>query len=103
MQSDDEDFSEERVFSNSFFYRTHLQWNSLPFELKNIKEHSKFESKLKVHMWNLIPGHNNWGSFVSEQRIYILSLFILLPGILKEYSVLREGSYYIGKPGNNLE
>ena len=55
----DEDFSEEKVFSNSFFYKTHLQWNSLPFELKNVKEFSNFESKLKFHMWNLVPGLDN--------------------------------------------
>ena len=58
-QGDGEDFSEERVFSNSFFYRTHLQWNRLPFELKNIEEFSKFESKLKLHMWSFVPGHDN--------------------------------------------
>ena len=31
-----ENFTESKVFKNSFFYKTHLQWNNLPLELRII-------------------------------------------------------------------
>ena len=32
-----EDFSENKVLTTSFFYKTHIQWNNLPLEVKIIE------------------------------------------------------------------
>ena len=37
--------------SKSFFYRTHLLWNSLPFTLREIGSPSLFKSELTKHLW----------------------------------------------------
>ena len=49
-----DDFTESKVFRNSFFYKTHLQWNNLPLELRVIEEHEKFSSELKEYLWESI-------------------------------------------------
>ena len=41
------------AFSDSFFYRTHLKWNGLPKELREIKNPSSFKLSLKEHIWLL--------------------------------------------------
>ena len=38
-------------FSKSFFYRSHLLWNSLPFELREIQSTALFKSKILKHLW----------------------------------------------------
>jgi len=42
------------AFKSSFFFRTHLLWNVLPTEIKEISTPGEFETKLKHHMWDVI-------------------------------------------------
>ena len=42
------------VFKKSFFFRTHLRWNELPSDLKNVNETNDFAIKLKHYMWDII-------------------------------------------------
>ena len=42
------------VFKKSFFFRTHLRWNELPSDLKNVNETNAFALKLKHYMWDII-------------------------------------------------
>ena len=39
-------------FQNSYFYRSHLLWNRLPLELRQIKSMSVFRSKLLQYIWD---------------------------------------------------
>ena len=39
--------------NKSFFYRSHNRWNSLPLELREIRESSIFKFRLKEHLWKL--------------------------------------------------
>ena len=41
-----------RNFEHSYFYRTHLAWNRLPFQLREIECHTAFKEKLVKHLWN---------------------------------------------------
>ena len=49
-----DDFTESKVFANSYFYKTHIQWNNLPLELKIIEENEKFSTRLKDYLWESI-------------------------------------------------
>ena len=42
------------AFSNSFFYRSHLTWNSLPLEMREIESHSLFKVELIKHLWSAL-------------------------------------------------
>ena len=42
------------AFKSSFFFRTHLLWNVLPTDIKEVSAPGEFESKLKHHMWDVI-------------------------------------------------
>ena len=35
----------------SFFYRTHLAWNRLPLQIRNIESQLAFKSALTKHLW----------------------------------------------------
>ena len=37
------------AFANSFFYRTHLLWNRLPYELREIDSLVSFKKRLKLY------------------------------------------------------
>ena len=39
--------------NKSFFFRSHTIWNSLPFEIRNEKNHNKFKTKLETHYWEI--------------------------------------------------
>ena len=41
------------AFKNSFFYRSHLQWNKLPSELRIINNTETFKPRLEQHLWLL--------------------------------------------------
>ena len=43
-----------RSLKSGFFFRTHLQWNDLPSELKGETNPGVFKSNLKKHLWDLI-------------------------------------------------
>ena len=45
------------AFANSFFYRTHLSWNKLPLNLRQIASPGEFKTELKSHMWDRL--HND--------------------------------------------
>ena len=40
-----------RNFENSFFYRTHLAWNRLPFELRQTQCRSAFKDEIIKYLW----------------------------------------------------
>ena len=40
--------------SKSYFYRTHILWNQLPYEIRSIKRPSIFKSRLIDHLWSNI-------------------------------------------------
>jgi hypothetical protein len=42
----------------SFFYRTHMKWNALPLELRNLEGKSEFRSKVESHLWKTILSSN---------------------------------------------
>ena len=39
------------AFSNSFFHRTYLKWNSLPKSIREAESPDAFKTKLKQHLW----------------------------------------------------
>ena len=39
------------VFKNSYFYRTHLLWNEIPFKLRSESCLATFKVKLKEYLW----------------------------------------------------
>ena len=49
-----DEFSEDKVFANSYFYKTHIRWNYLPHELKTIEDYNKFKTKLEEYFWESI-------------------------------------------------
>ena len=51
-----DEFSENKVLTTSFFYRTHMQWNNLPLEVKIIENYEEFKIKLEEHLWDYIMG-----------------------------------------------
>ena len=45
-----------RLFENSFFYRTHSLWNSIPADIREVTCTTTFKARLKAHLWQtLIP------------------------------------------------
>ena len=43
----------------SFFYRTDLLWNKLPYETREIESPSLFKKSLTNHLWNYVPGDSD--------------------------------------------
>ena len=43
-----------RSFKSGFFFRTHIMWNDLPTDLKEVTESGSFKSALKKHLWDLM-------------------------------------------------
>ena len=41
-----------RGIGKSFFYRTHLAWNRLPFPIRKIESELLFKSALKKYLWH---------------------------------------------------
>ena len=52
--------------SKSFFYRTHLLWNSLPLEIRQISCPSSFKSHLTKHFWSALSDSEANTSFNSS-------------------------------------
>ena len=50
------------TFASSFFYRSHLLWNDLPFDLRSIECPLKFKSSLKSHLWSINDNQVNTDS-----------------------------------------
>ena len=53
-KNDVDDFTENKILSSSYFYRTHLQWNNLPLEIRIIEEYDKFKIELECHLWHVL-------------------------------------------------
>ena len=68
---DPENFTESKVFKNSFFYKTHLQWNNLPLELRIIEEYEKFSIMLKKHFWDSIESNSIHKNYIIKLLNYI--------------------------------
>ena len=47
-----EEFTENIVFKNSFFFRTHLLWNILPLQIKIIENYELFKKELEGYLWD---------------------------------------------------
>ena len=43
--------SKVAAFSNSFFYRSHIQWNLLPLDIRKCN-YDVYKIKLKAHLWS---------------------------------------------------
>ena len=41
-----DEFDESKVFANKYFYKTHIQWNNLPLELRIVEDYDTFTAKL---------------------------------------------------------
>ena len=46
-----EEFTENKVFRSSYFYKTHMQWNNLPLNIRMIENCDKFKNELKEYLW----------------------------------------------------
>ena len=57
--NDHDVYTENKVFSGSFFYKTHLQWNKLPYEIKSIENYEHFKIKLEEYLWESILGEDD--------------------------------------------
>ena len=42
------------AFKYGFFYRVHLEWNKIPFEIRKVENVDIFKQLLKKHIWFLI-------------------------------------------------
>jgi len=49
-----DEFSEMKVFKQSYFYRTHILWNNLPLEIKVIESYDKFKNNLEAYFWKIV-------------------------------------------------
>ena len=38
----------------SFFYRTHMYWNSLTLKIKEIRSHEVFKREVKDYLWKMV-------------------------------------------------
>ena len=41
------------ALKKSFFYRTHMYWNALPLEIREIRSHEIFKREVKSHLWKM--------------------------------------------------
>ena len=57
--NDHDIFTENKVFSGSLFYKTHLQWNKLSYEIKCIENYELFKIKLEEYLWDSILGEDD--------------------------------------------
>ena len=42
---------QNNAFGNSFFYKTHLKWNNLPFDIRINSNPVKFKKDMIEHYW----------------------------------------------------
>ena len=47
------------AFKNSFFYRSHLEWNMLPLDVRLIEKSELFKSRLEKHLWQVAESKIN--------------------------------------------
>ena len=46
--------SSTTILEKSFFYRTHMTWNSIPLEIRKVTSMSEFRAKMETHLWDLL-------------------------------------------------
>ena len=49
-----DEFTENNVFKNSFFFRTHMLWNILPLQIKIVESYELFKKELEGYLWDNI-------------------------------------------------
>ena len=60
------DSNGKRGLNNSYFYRTHIQWNRLPYSLRAITKPSEFKTKLIAFIWkNMV----DLGNIISDDEM----------------------------------
>ena len=47
-----DEFTENNVFKNSFFFRTHILWNMLPLQIKIVENYELFKKELEGYLWD---------------------------------------------------
>ena len=47
-------YSSRNAFANTFFYRTHTKWNSLPLTLRDTPHPLSFKKELTNYLWGLL-------------------------------------------------
>ena len=77
------DGAEFKTFDNSFFYRSHLAWNNLPLDVREITIHSLFRSRLRAHLWK-----EALELTLSEFRDQNMPLTFSLPRILPSSNII---------------
>ena len=51
--------SSTTILEKSFFYRTHMTWNSIPLDIRKVGSISQFRSNLETHLWSLLLGNDD--------------------------------------------
>ena len=51
--------SNANKLEKSFFYRTHMIWNSVPLNIRKLGSISEFRSNLEAHLWSLLLGSDD--------------------------------------------
>ena len=46
--------SNTTILEKSFFYRTHMIWNSIPLDIRKLGSTSQFRSNVETHLWDLM-------------------------------------------------
>ena len=54
IKYDDDEFIENKIFTSTYFYKTHIQWNNLPLHIRAIDDHEVFKTKLEEHLWSAV-------------------------------------------------
>lgn len=54
-------------FGNSYFYRTHLAWNKLPLEMRNIENPTEFRTAVTKYIWHEISDID--GHYTSDRHV----------------------------------
>ena len=57
--------SSQNPLSRSFFYRTHLLWNKLPLDIRQLVPPNSFKSSLIKHLWKSVTVEELDSSFSS--------------------------------------
>ncbi len=51
--------SSANILEKSFFYRTHMIWNSIPLEIRKQESISEFRSNVETHLWDIMLRSDN--------------------------------------------
>ena len=68
-RSYEQDVNSRNPFSKSFFYRTHLLWNTLPLDLRKISCPGSFKTEVIQHLWKSVLEEEHSLSFSNDNSI----------------------------------